>query len=244
MNDENHQFQTLTRLRFFVSLPHECGYLPEEEATSLFVDPSLHLDMAVYGELARAGFRRSGEHVYRPHCVRCRACIPARIPVADFRPDRSQRRCRKRNADVTLTIRDAGFEPEHFRLYRTYMQARHPGGSMDDDDPAAYRRLIGASWSDTCLFESRLGDRLLAVAIVDRLPDGLSAVYTFFDPAEAARSPGTLAILQQVEQTRAEGLDYVYLGFWNPRSGKMAYKSRFRPLECFTGSEWQVLSRR
>jgi len=239
MNDENRLYDTLARLRFFVSLPHECGYLADEEAMTLFVDPALRLDMATYGVLARAGFRRSGEHVYRPHCGRCRACIPVRIPVADFRPDRSQRRCLARNADVSLTIRPGVFEEDHFRLYRRYMQARHPGGSMDDDDPAIYRRLIGSAWSETLLYEFRIGPRLLGVAIVDRLPDGLSAVYTFFEPAESRRSPGTLAVLKQIEQARAEGLRHVYLGFWNPRSEKMAYKNRYRPLEYYDGQTWR-----
>ncbi len=239
MNDENRLYDTLARLRFFTSLPHECGYLENEEAVTLFVDPALRLDMATYGVLARAGFRRSGEHVYRPHCGHCRACIPVRVPVEAFRPDRSQRRCLARNADVSLQIRAGTFEADHFRLYRRYMQARHPGGSMDDDDPTIYRRLIGAAWSDTRLFEFRIDSRLLAVAIVDRMPDSLSAVYTFFDTDEARRSPGTLAILAQIEQARQEGLRHVYLGFWNPRSAKMAYKNRFRPLEYFDGRRWR-----
>jgi arginine-tRNA-protein transferase len=119
------------------------------------------------------------------------------------------------------------------------MRARHPGGSMDNDDPEAYTRMIQASWSDTALYEYRLGDRLLAVAVVDQGPNFLSAVYTFYDPDAANRSPGVYAVLQEIEQARQSGRDWLYLGFWNPGTPKMRYKERYAPLEYFDGSRWK-----
>jgi len=239
MNDENRLYHTLHQLRFFSTPPHECGYLDDEEATTLFVDPRAPMNMATYQVLSELGFRRSGEHVYRPHCRLCRACVPVRLPVARFRPNRSQRRCLARNRDLELTIRPAGFDPAHFALYRRYMQARHPGGGMDNDDPEAYTRMIRASWADTALYEFRLADRLLAVAVVDQGPNFLSAVYTYYEPDAACRSLGVYAVLQEIEQARRSGRDWLYLGFWNPATPKMRYKAHYAPLEYFDGSHWK-----
>lgn len=239
MNDENRLHHLLHQLRFFSTPPHECGYLADEEATTLFVDPLAPMDMTRYGILSELGFRRSGAHVYRPHCRLCRACVPVRLPVARFRPDRSQRRCLSRNRDLELTIRPARFDAEHFALYRRYMQARHPGGGMDNDDPQAYTRLIQADWADTLLYSFHQASRLLAVAVVDQGPNFLSAVYTFYEPEAGRRSPGVYAVLQQIAQARDSGRDWLYLGFWNPLTAKMRYKERYRPLEYFNGSRWQ-----
>ncbi len=192
MNDENHLYRALHSLRFYSSLPHPCSYLPRREAVTLFVDPEAQMTMETYQILSQVGFRRSGEHIYRPHCSRCHACVPVRLPVADFVPNRSQRRCQRRNQDLALNIRPAEFDEAHFRLYRRYMETRHAGGSMDNNDPDAYRRVMSASWSDTLLYEYRRGADILAVAVVDQCDDCLSAVYTFYEPSEARRSLGFL----------------------------------------------------
>jgi arginyl-tRNA--protein-N-Asp/Glu arginylyltransferase len=240
MNDENRLYHTLHTLRFYSSLPHPCSYLPDREAVTLFVDPEAKMNMATYQILSQVGFRRSGEHVYRPHCGRCHACVPVRVPVAAFIPNRSQRRCQQRNLDLKLVVRPAEFDASHFRLYRHYMQVRHPRGSMDSNDPQAYRRVISASWSNTFLYEFRQGKKILAIAVVDQCKDSLSAVYTFYDPKENRRSLGVYAILSQIQQARESGRDWVYLGYWNPEAPKMDYKTQYQPLEYFDGLAWRT----
>ncbi len=239
MNDENRLYHPLHTLRFYSSLPHPCSYLANREAVTLFVDPEAKMTMSTYQILSQVGFRRSGEHVYRPHCGKCRLCVPVRVPVATFVPNRSQRRCQQRNQDLELRIRPAEFDTSHFNLYRRYMQARHPGGSMDNNDPQAYHRVISATWSNTVLYEFRQNKEILAVAVVDQCNDSLSAVYTFYDPEESRRSLGVYAILNQLQQARVSGRDWVYLGYWNPAAPKMDYKTQYQPLEYFDGLTWR-----
>ncbi len=225
----------------FLSLPHSCSYLPGRRSTSLFLDPRRKLDSETYAHFVRLGFRRSGDFVYRPHCGPCDACVPVRIPVARFRPNRSQRRVARRNADLTMHARPPAFSDEHFALYARYQAARHPGGGMDDPDPDKYLAFLAASRIDTVFHEFRLAGRLLAVAVVDYLPDSLSAVYTFFDPDEKARSLGTYAVLWQVAEARRRGLRYVYLGYWIADCAKMSYKAGFVPLEACRHGVWLPL---
>lgn len=240
MNDESNRYHQLHELRFLLTPEHECGYLPEQEAVTLFVDPQCELNTARYTLLAEIGFRRSGEHMYRPHCGQCKACIPVRIPVSQFRPSRNQKRVRARNQDIRMRWRSADYSEEHFALYRRYMQTRHAGSSMDDDNPAYYHRLLDTKWCDTQLLEFRLGRQLLAVAITDRLDNGLSAVYTFYEPEAQERSLGTFAILQQIEHANRDALAYVYLGYWIKQCAKMAYKDKFRPFEYYDGHRWRT----
>lgn len=240
MNDETNRYHLLHDLRFLLTPEHECGYLPEQEAVTLFVDPQCELNVSRYSLLAEIGFRRSGEHLYRPHCSHCRACIPVRIPTFRFAPSRNQKRVLTRNQDVNMIWRKSQFTDEHFALYRHYMQSRHTGSSMDDDNPAYYRRLLETDWCETRLAEFRCGTRLLAVAITDWLANGLSAVYTFFDPTEQERSLGTYAILQQIHSAEQNDLPFVYLGYWIKQCAKMAYKDKFRPFEYFDGHRWHI----
>ena len=239
MNDENRLYRALHALRFYSSLPHPCSYLPDHEAVTLFVDPEAKMSMSTYQILSQVGFRRSGEHVYRPHCGSCRLCVPVRVSVKTFVPNRSQRRCQQRNEDIKLAMRPAEFNAAHFRLYRRYMQARHPGGSMDSNDPQAYHRVISATWSNTVLYEFSLEEKILAVAVVDQCNDSLSAVYSYYDPEEYRRSLGVFAILSQIQQAHDTGREWVYLGYWNPKSPKMDYKTRYQPLEYFDGLAWR-----
>jgi len=225
----------------FLSLPHPCSYLPARRSTSLFLDPRRKLDSETYAHFVRLGFRRSGDFVYRPHCAQCDACVPVRIPVARFRPNRGQRRVARRNADLTVRAHPPVFSAEHFALYTRYQTARHPGGGMDDPDPGKYLSFLAAERIDTVFHEFRLAGRLLAVTVVDYLPDSLSAVYTFFDPGEKVRSLGTYAVLWQVAEAQRLGLGHVYLGYWIAESPKMSYKIAFAPLETCRHGVWLPL---
>ena len=229
-----------TRAKLLLGAEHDCGYLPDRRARSAFLDPSFPLRPTQYGELLQRGFRRSGGFAYRPICRDCQACRSVRIPVRDFVPDRSQRRCLQNNADLQLRIVDA---PSHkqYLLYREYLRWRHPGGGMDPDDDDAFREFLTAPWGDVAFWEWHAGGRLMACAVVDYVPQALSAVYTFFAPADASRGLGTYAILRQVELARREKRDHVYLGYWVAESSKMDYKRRFRPLEILGPQGWSQM---
>lgn len=229
-------------MTLYATFPYDCPYLEGRTAISAVYDPNVPVDGNLYGELIRYGFRRSGRRLYRPHCPGCSACESLRIPAGTFRPSRSHRRARRRSEDLAVTVLPPEYWPEHFALYRKYQRHRHPGGEMDFEDPGDFARACLESPVDTRLITFRdPGGRLVAVAITDFLPTGLSAVYTFFDPDQTQRSPGTLAILWQIQHARELGLPHVYLGYWIRDCGKMAYKSRFRPAEVWTGRSWREL---
>jgi arginine-tRNA-protein transferase len=226
------------RVRLFQTLPHTCGYFAERTAQNLVVDPGApHLDR-LYGPALAKGFRRAGGHLYLPQCNACQACVPCRIDVAAFSPDRGQRRCLKRNADIVVSEEAPGFTRERHALYQRYLHARHSGGGMDAADAEDFQRFLTAPWSPTLFLEFRAGSCLLGVAVTDVALTGLSAVYTFFDPDEGARGLGTFGILQQVELARRRGIPYVYLGFWIAGHPKMDYKRRFKPLEIRRHGRW------
>ena len=227
-------------VRLFQTLPHACGYYAQRTAQNLVIDPASPQLPQIYEVALGKGYRRAGGHVYRPHCNGCRACIAARVPVAQFRPDRSQRRCLQRNRDLELIMAPARHCADYFDLYRRYLGARHAGGGMDDPEPADFSRFLYTVWSPTSFLELRLRGRLLGVAVTDFAASGLSAVYTFYDPDEHARGLGTYAILRQIELARERGLPHVYLGFWIEGHSKMDYKARFRPLELLTPEGWRA----
>lgn len=229
-----------TPLRLLLGTEHACGYLADRSARSAFVDPQFPLDPQRYGLLLDLGFRRSGLYTYRPACASCNACLPARIPVAQFIANRSQRRCLKRNADLEFNVEPA-LTAEHFALYRQYLSQRHAGGGMNPEDPRAFRAFLECAWGEVEFWTFRAGKLLLAVTVVDRVPAGLSAVYTFYDTDEAARSLGVLAVLKQIEIALLEERPYVYLGYWVEGSAKMDYKRHFRPLEILVGGAWRRL---
>lgn len=227
------------RLDFFTSPPHPCGYLDGNSATTMFADPRVELDAETYTWLSARGFRRSGRHVYRPHCAACTACIAVRVPVAEFQPARRQRRTLARNDDLSVHRREAGFDPEHFLLYQRYLQARHADSQMEAGSADAYLSFLTAPWCPTSFYEYRAAGELLAVAVVDELGDGLSSVYTFFAPEAGARSLGRFAVLKQIELARERGLPWLYLGYWIERCRKMSYKSEYAPLEFFYRGRWR-----
>lgn len=225
------------RLRLFVTTEHRCNYLRGRVARNLVADPAA-VDNRLYGSLAELGFRRSGSHVYRPHCTHCEACESIRLPVAAFRPDRSQRRTWKRNRDLDACVLRPHFDIAHYRLFRRYLRARHRDGGMDDTTPEHYLSFICSPWSDTRICQFSLNGRVLAVAVVDRLADALSAVYTFFEPDETRRSLGTYAILWQIDRARRLDLSWLYLGYAIQGCRKMTYKTAFYPHEVQVGGRW------
>ncbi|SDO59805.1 arginine-tRNA-protein transferase [Halomonas shengliensis] len=230
-------------LRFFLTVPHACSYLPGREATTLFLDPQESPGQGVYDALALLGFRRSGRHLYRPHCEGCSACISVRIPVAEFTPSRTQRRLARRNADLTRHLRPAIFDPEHYALYARYIRTRHADGDMYPPSHEQYRTFLTLDQPYARLLELRQAGQLVAVSAFDQLEHGLSAIYTFFDPDPAweRRSLGTFAVLTLVELARRRGLPHVYLGYWIRECRKMAYKQAFQPLERLEGRHWRRL---
>ncbi len=230
------------KLRFFLTTPHSCNYIDGQEATSLFADPLFPKNRALYSMLVAHGFRRSGEHLYKPHCSNCSECVPVRIPVNDFRCRRQQRRNMKKNQDIVVNVLPATFDESHFKLYQNYLSARHPNGGMDNPTTDNYQDFLWADWSDTSLFEFKLDNKLVAVAVVDNLVDGNSAVYTFFDPDYQERGLGKYAILYLIEHTRKQARQWLYLGYWIAACGKMKYKIDYQPIECYLDNEWKRFS--
>jgi len=230
----------------YLSLPHECGYLPGRQATSLFVDPGNTNAAQHYSLFLQSGFRRSGRLIYRPHCQSCNECVSVRIPVKNFEPRRGQRRILKRNSDLVALEREPHFSEEQFDLYRKYQSSRHTDGSMDHEDRNAYEDFLVKSPIDTRFFEFRTSEKpqkgqLLALAVTDVVDNGLSAVYTFFDPQEPRRGLGVYAILWQIQQAVALDLEYLYLGYWIKNCGKMSYKKDYQPLEAWRDGVWRPL---
>lgn len=226
-------------LAFYASEPHQCNYLPDKQALTVFADPSVPMTTAIYSRIIEYGFRRSGEYVYIPKCPDCNACISIRLPVNEFVPNRNQRRVINKNSDLSVHPHEATFNDEHYQLYRTYIHSRHNGGGMDNPSTGDYLKFLSSSWSDTLFYEIRLLDQLIGVTVADRLHTGLSAVYTYFDPNQEKRSPGSYAILWLIEEARRLGLSWVYLGYYIPNCQKMNYKERYRPLEAFVSGHWR-----
>lgn len=230
-----------TQFFLYATPPHECSYLTRRQATTAFIDPHFPKDMPLYENLSQYGFRRSGEHLYRPDCHDCKACIPVRIPIADFQTRRVQKRIWKKNQDLVIIPQPSIFKQQHFDLYCHYISSRHHGGGMDDPTPENYIQFLSSQWSETIFYEFFLEQQLVAVAVVDQFDEALSAVYTFFSPEYEQRSLGSFAILWQIEQAKQLNLKWLYLGYWIKECHKMSYKTDYQPLEYYQYGTWQTV---
>ncbi|MEO5375028.1 MAG: arginyltransferase [Alphaproteobacteria bacterium] len=227
---------------FFTTAPMPCPYIPGRLERKIVTELSGPDAETLHESLSRAGFRRSHSIAYAPGCTGCSACVPVRIVTAGFSQRRSFRRVRRLNADLTARRIPDRATAEQYRLFSRYQESRHTGSDMALMGFYDFRSMVEDSPIDTFMVEFRLGNgALIAVCLVDRLGDGLSAVYSFFDPEATARSLGTYVILWLVEEAVRLGLPYIYLGYWIAESRKMAYKRRFSPIEAFGPGGWAPL---
>lgn len=234
---------TTKTLSCFISTADNCSYLPTQTTQLAFLDPSIETDTALYSDLTRQGFRRSGQQIYKPHCPNCQACIPLRIPLQSFTPNRNQRRIWQRNQDVNVTTVAPDFNPEHFMLYQRYLNIRHSDSSMASTSEEDYLSFLTCPGIKTAFIEFRLDGKLFAIAVTDILKNELSAVYSFFDPDYAHRSPGVFAILWQIEHGKHLQLNHLYLGYWIESCAKMSYKNQYQPCETFSSAGWNPLNK-
>lgn len=229
----------------YQTAPHPCPYISEKTAINLIIDPNYDVDSPTYERLLEHGFRRNGSLYYRPFCNHCSQCRSVRLPVNEFRTNRSQRRTLGRNQDLNIVCETTRFDETQFELYLRYQAGRHQGDSMDDPDPDKYRRFLIESRVNSFSICFYLDGQLVSVAIVDHVTNGMSAVYTFFDPELDQRSLGTYAILTQIDIARRLELRWLYLGYWIQACPKMAYKTNFQPLQQFDTrtSRWIALDK-
>jgi len=230
-------------IEFYLTAAHDCPYLPNYQAKTLFLSPQHEPSPQIYGGLIQQGFRRSGDHIYRPHCDQCQSCISVRLLALEHQATKQHKRCLNKAKSFTTTISKAQFDYGHYRLFEKYINIRHSDGDMFPTSQKQYRDFILSNWMDTYFLDIFNGSgELIACAVFDQLNDGLSAIYTFFDPEYSNFSLGRLAILKLVEICQQRKQSHLYLGFWIKDCQKMSYKGDYRPLECFIDKKWLRLN--
>jgi leucyl-tRNA---protein transferase len=222
----------------FLSEKHPCGYLEGEEAQPAFVHPLFKMTPSIYSQLIEKGYRRSGDEVYSPHCPNCSACIPVRLKVSEFIPNRSQIRCLQKNSGIQIKIKPAEFDEAHYQMYMRYQNERHSEGLMAHSSQQDYLRFLKSAWCETSFVEFSINDELAAIAVVDTLDNALSAVYTFFESKFSDKSLGVYAVLWQIEWAKQLQNEFLYLGFWIKKCQKMSYKSNYQPLQIYKDKQW------
>ena len=240
--DAVEEISELEELQFFQTQPHNCSYLDKQTASTVFLNPKQTIDQALYAQLSEYGFRRSGKHIYKPLCADCNACVPMRIPVQLFSPSKSQKRVLNKNSNLKYTIVSSIDTDEHYQLYERYINERHHDGDMYPPSRDQFDNFLGNEWHSTCYYEFRDNGKLIATSVADVMDNGISAVYTYYDPSENKRSLGRFVILFLIQQTKKLDLASLYLGYWIKNSHKMNYKSAYRPLEIQSGNQWILLN--
>ena len=228
--------------QFYVTAAGECPYLPEQEERKVFTELTGFDANSLNEALSRVGFRRSQGVAYRPACDNCSACISVRVITMEFKPSKSRRKVLKRNQDLQSSNQPPIVTQEQYTLLRSYLNSRHSDGSMVDMSFQEYQEMVESSAVETYLIEYRriIDNKLYAVALTDRMSDGLSMVYSFFDSEEGSRGLGNFLILNHIQYCQENNLPYLYLGYWVEKSQKMAYKSRFGPMEMLGPEGWSV----
>lgn len=241
MDDVNTNTDDNIRL-LTLSEDHACSYLPNKKANSVFLDHKTPPSWHQYSQLTRIGFRRSGDHFYRPHCKLCDACLSCRICSYEINLNTKRfKRILKRAEHLSYSLIHSKFTQEHYDLYESYISARHHDGDMYPPTVDQYKSFLVYPAKYSYFLEIRDSGKLIACCVTDALDDGLSAIYTYFDVDYEKYSLGTLAILLLCKVAKEMTLPYIYLGYWVKNSQKMDYKSQFKPLEIFNGENWQSL---
>lgn len=231
-------------IKLYAGPEHACGYLEDQTSISVFADPSMEMDNRLYSALSRLGFRRSGNHVYRPQCPSCSACWTYRVIVDEFQPSKNHRRTLKANQALKIQMTSASASADDYELYEKYICMRHKDGDMYPPSFQQYEEFLFSDWCETILlkaFDEK--GKLHALMALDILDDGLSAVYSFFDPESPFKSLGNYLVLKTIELCQQQGLPYCYLGYYIKECGKMNYKQQYRPAEVFVNNHWQKLDK-
>ena len=233
---------SLKDIKLFTTQSHACSYLPGEEARTLFIDPEYEVSTEFHTHLSEIGFRRSGAHMYRPHCSNCQHCVASRVIVERFTLNKRFRRILRRNEDLKVEVVDSIATDEYYVMYEKYINERHSDGDMSPASREQFESFLVQACESTLFYRISSGERLVAVMITDLLSNGLSAVYTFYNINEQKRSLGNYAILWQIEEARRRNLPYVYLGYWIRDCDKMNYKLEYRPIELLLNQRWTKLT--
>jgi arginine-tRNA-protein transferase len=234
----NKDSQPHPKIRLFKTPAHNCSYIQDRQASTIFVDPDLAITKSINTELSGLGFRRSGSHLYRPDCDACKACVSCRIPVKNFPIGNKHRRIIKRNQDLVVVKAKELSCDQSYGLYERYINARHADGDMHPATSDQFKAFIKTGTPDTYFYKLYVKNQLISVSVTDELENGLSAVYTFFEPEEKRRSLGVYSILIQLQKCLENGLPYLFLGYWIKNCQKMEYKADFRPIEFLVEGRW------